>query len=117
MQLYIPSSSCHVLKAAGAAGAMHKMGAGKVQAPRSKHPHSSSKPTRERNLQQEVEVDLTSVPLGARGFSSRSLGSERILSPQAVQACALGSEYITQPSRKVPPVEMLLHLSMLPADR
>lgn len=69
------------------------------------------------HLQQEEEVDLTSVSLGARGFSSRSLGSERMLSPQAVQACALGSEYITQPSRKVPPVEMLLHLSMLPADR
>lgn len=71
----------------------------------------------QRHLQQEAEEDLTYVPLGARGFSSRSLGSLRMLLPQGVQARALESENITHPSLKVPPVEMSLHLTMLSGAR
>jgi hypothetical protein len=41
MQLSIPSSSCHILTAAGAAGAKHKLGAATVQAHTCKHLHSS----------------------------------------------------------------------------
>lgn len=40
--------------------------------------------------------------LAARGFSSSSLASLLMPSPQGVQLAALGSEYITQPSLKDP---------------
>jgi hypothetical protein len=63
-------------------------------------------------LQQEVDVALTSDPLAASGFSSRSLGSLSMLSPQAVQVVARGSENISQPSLKVP----LEHRTMEPED-
>jgi hypothetical protein len=41
-----------------------------------------------------------------------SLASENIPSPQEVQAVARGSEYITQPSLKLPEVPFT-HLAML----
>jgi hypothetical protein len=57
---------------------------------------------------------MTRVLLGARGFSSRSLGSLRMPSPQGVQLWALGSENITQPSLKEPARALLVHLVMEP---
>jgi hypothetical protein len=53
-------------------------------------------------LQQDADVAGTSVPFAASGFSSLSLGSLSMPSPQAVQVVARVSENISQPSLKVP---------------
>lgn len=58
--------------------------------------------------QQEVDVALTRVPLATRGFSSRSLGSLWMPSPQGAHVVALGSEYINQFSLKVPSVQVTM---------
>lgn len=63
--------------------------------------------------QQESDVTLTRDPLTARGFSSASLASLLMPSPQGVQLAALGSEYNTQPSLKKP----LSQGAMEPPDR
>ena len=58
--------------------------------------------------QQEEDVARTREPFCALGFSSRSLGSLLMPSPQGVHVLALGSEYITQPSLKLPTVHWVM---------
>jgi hypothetical protein len=68
--------------------------------------------------QQEAEVAATSVGVVAvmMGFSLRSRAMLRMPLPHGVHAMALGSEYITHPSLKLPRVVVLGHRDRPSAD-